>query len=185
MAQNAIISILRHILSTLNFTPHLTGGGREGASLFLYKLQLFWKFYPFVPAGYLDGAAFELTEDVGRVVGDGELGIEVFGTVVVDHLKTGHLAVFADFGTGDNPYAGVGGLLQVSERIAEYILPRNRNRFLVQVQAQKDIVFLIGNNALERLFRVGGTNENENENENAYATKTKTKTKTIHLKPKT
>jgi len=154
MAQNAFFCILRHILSTLNFTPHLTGGGREGASLFLYKLQLFWKFNPFAFAGYLDGAAFELTEDVGRVVGDSELGIEVFGAVVVDHLKTGLLAVFADFGTGDNPYAGVGGLLQVSERIAENILPGNRNGLLIQVQSQEDIVFLIGNDALERPVRL-------------------------------
>ena len=61
MAQNAYDCILRHILSTLNFTPPLTGGGREGASLFLNKPQLLWKFYPFVFAGYLDGAAFELT----------------------------------------------------------------------------------------------------------------------------
>ena len=163
-----------------------------------YKLQLLWKFYPFAFAGYFDGAAFELTEDVGAVVGDGELGIEVFGAVVVDHFKTGLLAVFADFGTGDNPYAGVGGLLQVTERIAENILPGNRNGLLIQVQSQEDIVLLIGNDALERLFRVGGTNENQNENENAYATKyerrktktrlrtkTKTKTKTIHLKPET
>ena len=155
-------------------------------TLLLYKLQLLWKFYPFAFAGYLDGAAFELTEDVGAVVDDGELGIEVFGTVVVDHLKTGLLAVFADFGTGDNPYAGVGGLLQVTERIAENILPGNRNRFLIQVQSQEDIVLLISNDALERLFRVGGTNENQNENESAYATKYERRnTKTIHLKPET
>ncbi len=131
MAQNAIISILRHILSTLNFTPPLTGGGREGASLFLNKLQLFGELYPFVPTGYLDGAAFELTEDVGAVVGDSELGIEVFGTVVVDHLKIGFFAVCADINTGDNPYAGVGGLLQVAERIAKDVLPGNRDGFFV------------------------------------------------------
>ena len=171
-------------------------------TLLLYKLQLLGEFYPFVFAGYLDGAAFELTQDVGRVVGDGELGIEVFGAVVVDHLKTGLLAVFADIDTGDNPYAGVGGLLQVTERIAENILPGNRNSLFVQVQAQEDIIFLIGNDALERpvrlLLRRSGANENQNENENAYATKnerrktktrlrtkTKTKTKTIHLKPET
>ena len=151
-----------------------------------YKLQLLWKFYPFAFAGYLDGAAFELTEDVGRVVGDGELGIEVFGTVVVDHLKTGLLAVFTDINTCDNPYAGIGGLLQITEGIAKDILSGNRNSLFIQVQAQEDIVLLIGNDALERLFRVGGTNENENENENAYATKDKRrKTKTIHLKPET
>ena len=124
------------------------------STLLLYKLQFFWEFNPFAFAGYLDGAAFELTEDVGAVVGDGELGIEVFGTVVVDHLKTGLLAVFADFGTGDNPYAGVGSLLQVSERIAKYILPGNRNRFLIQVQSQEDIILLIGNDALERPVRL-------------------------------
>ena len=154
MAQNAFFCILRHILSTLNFTPHLTGGGREGASLFLYKLQLFWKFYPFVPAGYLDGAAFELTEDVGRVVGDSELGIEVFGAVVVDHLKTGLLAVFTDINTCDNPYAGIGRLLQITEGIAKDILSGNRNSLFIQVQAQEDIVFLIGNDALERPVRL-------------------------------
>ena len=161
------------------------------STLFLNKLQFFWEFYPLVFAGYFDGAAFELTEDVGRVVGDGELGIEVFGTVVVDHLKIGLLAVFADIDTGDNPYAGVGGLLQVSERIAEYILPWNGNSLFIQVQAQEDIIFLIGNDALERpvrlLLRRSGANENQNENENAYATKnrlrtkTKTKTKTFHV----
>ena len=40
------------------------------STLFLYKLQLLGKFYPLVFAGYLDGAAFELTQDVGAVVGD-------------------------------------------------------------------------------------------------------------------
>ena len=153
-------------------------------TLLLYKLQLLWKFYPFAFAGYLDGAAFELTEDIGAVVGDGELGIEVFGAVVVDHFKTGLLAVFADFGTGDNPYAGVGGLLQVTERIAENILPGNRNGLLIQVQAQEDIVLLIGNDALERpvrlLLRRSGANENQNENENAYATKDERR-KTTHV----
>ena len=160
------------------------------STLFLNKLQFFWEFYPLVFAGYFDGAAFELTEDVGRVVGDGELGIEVFGTVVVDHLKIGLLAVFADIDTGDNPYAGVGGLLQVSERIAEYILPWNGNSLFIQVQAQEDIIFLIGNDALERpvrlLLRRSGANENQNENEKAYTTKDeRRKTKTIHLKPET
>ena len=182
MAQNAIISILRHTFySKLYSSPNWGRSG--GASLFLNKLQFFWKFYPFVFAGYLDGAAFELTEDVGAVVGDGELGIEVFGAVVVDHLKIGLLAVFADIDTGDNPYAGVGGLLQVTERIAKNVLPGNGNSLFVQVQAQEDIIFLIGNDALERpvrlLLRRSGANENQNENKKQKGTKT------IHLKPET
>ena len=69
------------------------------------EFKLFGELYPFVPASYLDGAAFELAEDVGAVVGENKFGIEVLGTVVVDHLKTGLLAVFADIDTGDNPYA--------------------------------------------------------------------------------
>ncbi len=159
-------------------------------TLLLYKLQLLWKFNPFVFAGYLDGAAFELTEDVGAVVGDGELGIEVFGAVVVDHLKTGLLAVFTDINTCDNPYAGIGRLLQITEGIAKDILSGNGNSLFIQVQAQEDIVFLIGNDALERPVRLllcrSGANENQNENENAYATKNeRRKTKTFHLKLET
>ena len=139
------------------------------------EFQLFGELYPFVPAGYLDSASRELAQDVGAVVAYDEFGIEVFRTIVVDHLQSGFLAVFADINACHNPYAGVGRLLQITISVAENILSGDGDGFFVQIQAQEYIIFLIGNNALKRpvrlLLRRCGANENQNENENAYATK--------------
>ena len=134
------------------------------------ELQFFGKFYPFVLAGDLYGAALELAQEVGAVVADDEFGIEVFGAIVVYHLQRGLLAVCADINAGDNPYAGVGRLLQVAISVAENLLPGNGNRLFVKVQTQEDIVFIIGNDALERparhLLSRCGTNDNVNDNDN-------------------
>ena len=42
------------------------------------EFQFFGEFYPFALAGNLNGAAFELAQDIGAVVAYDEFGIEVF-----------------------------------------------------------------------------------------------------------
>jgi hypothetical protein len=53
----------------------------------LYELQFFEEFYPFVLVSDLDGAALELAQYIVAVAIKNELGIDVFGALVVNDLE--------------------------------------------------------------------------------------------------
>lgn len=114
------------------------GGGLQinDAKLFSLEHNLLGQLHPLAVARHLQRASLELLQGACAVLADGQLCLQVFASIVIDHVELGCSVAVVGPGVCNEPFAAVFVVAQKARHGAEYFLVGHDHIVLVKIYYQ-------------------------------------------------